>query len=423
MKKIFTYSNYILNKIFLLSVISGFPLGIIYSSIFVWLQDYQIDIVVITSFLIVRIPYSLKFIWGNMIEYLSSSYIKKIGAKKSWMFLSIIFMSIILLMLSYSNPQKDLKLIYFLSFLFSVISSIYDTSFESFRLEFIKSFNMNSSKIITNSSFGHKIGILTSSITTLLIAEKLGWSKAFFINSIVYLSSALYLINIKDNKYSFYPNFSLYLKKIALAYREFSSRNNWKLTIFSVILLKIGKTMLSSTILLYYASLGFSKTKLAFMSYFYDFIVFCLGVFISYFFVKKLRYQKALILCFTLQLITYPLFIILGWFKSFYILAIVTTVDGLITGMTINIYTIYLNELVNKKFIAIQYSFLVSLSNMINNIVALTISGLMIKILNWDRFFIFIMLLSIPGLIIFIMSQKKNKKTISHEKKIIKSKQ
>ena len=55
------FSDYRHIQIFILSIFSAMPLGILYKAVPAWLSDAQIGIAVITTFSVAKIFYSLKF--------------------------------------------------------------------------------------------------------------------------------------------------------------------------------------------------------------------------------------------------------------------------------------------------------------------------------------------------------------------------
>ena len=79
------FTDYKQFQIFILGILSGMPLFIIYSTIAAWMKGANIDIAIITSFAAARAFYSLKVFWSPLIDHLKLPIIHRIGRRKSWM--------------------------------------------------------------------------------------------------------------------------------------------------------------------------------------------------------------------------------------------------------------------------------------------------------------------------------------------------
>ena len=74
-------------QIFFLGAFSGMPLAILYSTLFAWLKDANIEIKIITTFAIARVFYSLKFLWAPLVDHFKIPILHRLGVRKSWMIL------------------------------------------------------------------------------------------------------------------------------------------------------------------------------------------------------------------------------------------------------------------------------------------------------------------------------------------------
>ncbi|GAA5252635.1 hypothetical protein KNCP2_09230 [Candidatus Rickettsia kedanie] len=85
MTKIF--QDYRLFEIFILGIVSGMPLVIIFSTLSVWLKESGIDIAVITTFAVARLSYSLQVFWSPLVDNFKIPFLSRWGHRKSWLIL------------------------------------------------------------------------------------------------------------------------------------------------------------------------------------------------------------------------------------------------------------------------------------------------------------------------------------------------
>ncbi len=402
-------------KILFLAIISGFPLGILYTTIPVWLREEQIDIATLTTFFIFKFSYSLKFLWFNLINFLNLKLFYKFGTKKNWMLFSIICIGAILFVLGNVTPKKSILSTYILTSSLSIFSAIFDVTFDSYRLFYMKKIELGNLKITTFSSLGHKCGFILSTFLSLVISHYYNWKTSFTIASLIQIFALLYIIlsiSAKNNFYSknFKKNKSLISEHLKKALRDFFSRHNSLLVFLSIIFFKLGKNLSLTILVTFYQQLGITKIQLALFSNLYDSFVSILGIYISSLLVQKIGFYKTTLLAFCTQILLYPFFIVLNQKYKLNTFIFVVTFDGLLTGIIINLFILYLSELVNKKYMTMQYSFLMSTSSITSNFLSL-FSGTWINYFGWNNYYMLIVFISIPGIIFFICSS--NKKVIS----------
>ena len=99
-------------KIFLLGIISGFPWVLIGSSLSLWLKEEGLSRSTIGWAGAIFAVYAINYLWAPLVDKLKIFWLtKKIGHRKSWIFLMQLFIGISLLIWSSIDPEKNLFLI------------------------------------------------------------------------------------------------------------------------------------------------------------------------------------------------------------------------------------------------------------------------------------------------------------------------
>ena len=133
------FSSYKFFQIFILSIISGMPFSLLYTSFAAWLTENGIDIAVITTFAFARTPYSLKFIWAPFMDNLRIPILHNIlGKRRSFMVITSISIAILLFYISRLDPKINLNLIRLLSICIGFMAATYDISWDAMRIEMLK---------------------------------------------------------------------------------------------------------------------------------------------------------------------------------------------------------------------------------------------------------------------------------------------
>jgi PAT family beta-lactamase induction signal transducer AmpG len=127
--------NYALFEIFILGVLSGMPFSILYTSIVVMMQEIGIDLAIVTSLALARLPYSLKFLWAPLIDGLEIPILNKFGRRKSWMMLITMINILLLTSITFTVSKDNFWIIKLLALAFGFMAASYDVAYDAWRIE------------------------------------------------------------------------------------------------------------------------------------------------------------------------------------------------------------------------------------------------------------------------------------------------
>ena len=117
------YKDIRMLRILLLGAISGFPWVLIASSLSLWLKEEGLSRSTIGWAGAIFAVYAINYLWAPLVDKLKIFWItKKIGHRKSWIFLMQLLIGISLLIWSSIDPEKNLFFIDFLKGIFKFLS-------------------------------------------------------------------------------------------------------------------------------------------------------------------------------------------------------------------------------------------------------------------------------------------------------------
>ena len=123
-------------KILLLGAISGFPWVIIGSSLSLWLKEDGLSRTTIGWAGLIFAVYAFNYLWAPLIDRIYIPFLtKKIGHRKSWIFLMQTMILICLLLWSLIDPTYNLTFVIGIGLVIAIASSTQDITVDALRIE------------------------------------------------------------------------------------------------------------------------------------------------------------------------------------------------------------------------------------------------------------------------------------------------
>ena len=404
------FKDYRQFEIFILGMLSGIPLAIIFSTLSVWLSDSNIRLGIITTFAVARLSYSAKFLWAPIVDFFKFPFFGDFGHRKSWMIFCSLSMTLLLFLISKTDPAKSLTPLYFLVIALGFFSATFDISFDAFRIE---RFDQNLQGVTAaNTVFGYRIGMLISGAWALYYAHISGsWPKTFSILSLIFLGFVIFLLFVKEEKIEREKinrlKFTELKKLVVNPYKDFLVRDGAFLILCAVVLFKLGDAMLGVVSMPFYRELGYDKEQIAFVVKGVGFAATILGTYAGGFVIYKIGSYKGMVVTGIVQSLTHIAFVWLNHQEvSNKALMVAITIENLGCGIGAAALVAYLSNLCNRKYSASQYALLTSLTSFFNNTVTVY-GGSLVRSMGWDVYFYFTMILAIPGIVLFMYLNKR----------------
>ena len=426
-------------KIFLLGIISGFPWVLIGSSLSLWLKEEGLSTSTIGWAGAIFAVYAINYLWAPLVDKLKIFWLtKKIGHRKSWIFLMQLFIGISLLIWSSIDPEENLFLIILIGLLIAIFSSTQDISIDALRIEQLKSHESNiiaaaASMAVIGWWTGFKIGGLLSLFISDYF-EKMGfynyWQITFIFLFFILMLLNLFLLTIeevsKKNKLSLENSkFSILGKRVNFILLwifqtifnpiyDFFKKNGLSIGIgllAFLFLFKIGEAFLGRMSLIFYKEIGFTKSDIGLFSKGLGWVTTILFTLIGGILTVKIGLVRSIFIAGIFMAITNLLFSLLFWTgKNYLIFSVAVILDDLAAAFATVAFVAFISVLVNRQYTATQYALLASIGTLGRTTLASS-SGSLVDYLNgdWGLFFIITCVMVIPSLILIFFLKGKIK--------------
>lgn len=407
-KKYLNFSN-----IFILGVASGLPLALVFSTLSIWLKELGISKTAIGLFAFTSTPYTLKFLWSPLIDGLKIPYLtNKLGKRRSWLFVTQLFLFLSLFLLSISSPDRALLFTALMTLTVSFCSATQDIVIDAYRIEVLKEDEQGLGATLI--VYGYRVGMLISSAGALVLAEYLGFVVSYQVMAALFLIFAFFTLFISrpdDEKDLDYKNYNIWLKQYVFdPFKDFIKRKDYLWIIAFIIFYKFGDAFAGVMTGPFLIELGFAKTEIAFFVKTIGLFATLAGSLCGALLCKYCSFRKSLLIAGILQLLTNLVFCLQAYVgKSNILLGFTIASENLAGGIGTIVFVAYISSLCNINFTATQYALLSSLSAVARTWLS-TSSGFIADQVNWIEFFAFSALLAVPGLVfIFFIKESKQK--------------
>jgi PAT family beta-lactamase induction signal transducer AmpG len=379
-------------SILFLGFSSGLPFPLLLGTLQAWMTDEGISIQTLGVLGLIRLPYSLKFLWA---PFLDRYFIPHLGRRRGWMLITQLLLAVLLCILSEISPRESLKLFSLLTFLIAFFSASQDIVIDAFRIEALDKSEYGAGSAI--GVFGWRLGWLASGAGALSLAATLPWSVVYKLMAGLMLVGAGATVFSKEPEIAATEPGSIWNSIIDPLLEFFKRAFAWEILAFMV-LYKLGDVMALQLNTRFYLDLGFSKGEIAAVAKFIGMTATIAGGLFGGVLLAKYPLKKCLIGFGVLQAVSILVFVALYWIgHNVSALGIAVAAESICIGLGTSAYVAYMMRLCNVQFTATQYALLSSISQL-STILMAPATGYLVASIGWSWFFLLCAALAIPGL-------------------------
>ena len=432
-------------KILLLGAISGFPWVIIGSSLSLWLREEGLSRSTIGWAGLIFAVYAFNYLWAPLIDRIYIPYLtKKIGHRKSWIFLMQSIILICLLFWNFVEPVNSLGLVIGIGLIVAIASATQDITVDALRIEQIRvdekeAMSAGAAIAVVGWWTGYKLGGAIS-LNLAEFFENLGfdnyWELTFiglgvviilfnlgilFINEKSFINKKNAQKNLDNKILKKLKNNNLIARLVAWISStisgpliSFFKKNGFSIAvgiIAFIFLFKIGEAFLGRMSVIFYKEIGFTKSDIALYSKTFGWITTVIFTLLGGLFTIRSGIIKSMFLAGILMASTNLLFTLLAWSdKSYVLFALAVILDDIAAAFATVAFVAFISLLVDRNYTATQYALLASIGTAGRTTLASS-SGSLVDWLNgdWGVFFIITALMVIPSLILLYRMRNKIK--------------
>lgn len=402
---------------FLLGISSGFPLTLLLATMTYWLSKVGIEKSTIGFAVGLTTPYTLKFLWAPLVDKLPLPILTRLfGQRRAWLFLIQALLFAVLWQLGASDPANNLALFAFWAIIFSFLSATQDIVIDAYRIEILADEELPHGTAMNQ--FGYRTGNLIAGAGTIYLASAegvgLGWAVAYGLTGLCVLPAAIGALFAGPGRYVERharvagQSLGAWLKETVInPFREFLTRHGAFLILLFVLIYKIGDAMGQIMLGPMINELGFSDTEYIAVNKLVGFWALIVGSAIGAPFIAWLGMGRALFVSGLLMMVSNLLFALLAATgKSTLMLAIAVGTENLTSGIGLTVFVTYLSGLSSLAYTATQFALLSSFAAVGRTWLS-TPSGYLAESFGWTSFWLFTVVVAIPGMLLLWILWRK----------------
>ena len=386
---------------------SGLPRLLVASTLGALLTDNAVEMATVGLFAYVALPYSFNFLWAPLVDYFSIPYLtKKLGHRRSWMFLTQVLLMASLVLLAFVNPAEAPFYVAAAALLVAFLSASQDIVIDAFRTEYLDKSQYGEGAAMA--VFGYRLGMLVAGAGALYMAEMVDWSSAYLTMAacmIVGMITTLLVTNPQERaKLTTHSSEEGFFKGAIIApFKDFITRfPAWVWLLAFILFYRLSDGFIGFMTTPFFLQIGFDKPTIAGIAKLFGFGATLGGMFLGGAMIAKLGLFTSLWSFALFQLVAnlaYLALSIVG--KDVGALTFAITMDNLSGGMVTAAAIAFMMRLCQSDhYTATQYALLASLASL-GSIVMAGGAGWIAQEHGWTAMFALSAVLGLPCLFIF----------------------
>ena len=408
--------------ILLLGTISGLPFLLTLSTLSFWLAESGVNKTTIGLFMLVSLPYSLKFLWAPFTDYYSIPYLtRRLGKRRSWGLMGQAGLFLSLLWLAHCNPAHSILWTAASSFCVSFFSATQDIIIDAYRIEILKADKRGAGAALE--AIGFRFGMLASGAGALYLAHTYSWRTAYLIMAGGVLLGMAVFCRIPEPQHGSTASSGSFSQAngtpgrhlrqwvrtlFIIPLKQLPQKQELACLLFFIFCFKMGDTVLNSMCAPFLCDLGFTKIEFANITKIFGITLMVFGSLIGGVMIHQLGIFQSTVMCVGLQCIAGLMYVIqslAGYHTS--ILMITVGVESFCSGLVSAIFIAYISGFCRQPYTASHFTFLYSFGSFCRVFIS-ALAGWGADHMGWTNLFLLTSAFSVPALCVLIKLMKLN---------------
>lgn len=409
-----TYGDPKVNSRFFIGFSCGVPFLLRLTILDLWLKDCGVSNTAIGLFTLLNCPFTFKFLWALFIDRFNFPFLsEKFGRRKGWAIASQILLFIGICGMACSTPKDGLLGLIICASVVAFADGCQDMSLYKYQIRDTQGKMLG--PIAGVVIFGYRIGMFLSKSLSLYLAHYFGWNVAYFAMALTILLCMFFILNIEEPQedaeakeplnFSDNVDFSAAIKTalddcLISPFKKFMEKGDWKRLIWIIVLYRAGDMIAQKMAKPFFVEIGFSMLEIANVVQVFGTISTLIGGICGGYFVKKVGIKTAMFytaIAHAVSCLTYVAMSFIGY--NIHMLYFTAFIENITGGMMSTAFIAFLYSLCNKQYGTTQYALLWAFYDF-GGAIYRTISGAMADLLGWTNFFIFAVIMFIPGIVV-----------------------
>jgi len=388
-------------SIFFFGFSSGLPLPLVTTTFATWLREERVSLETIGLLSLISLAYALKFLWAFIFDILRLPVLSPaLGRRRSWLLVTQSLLLLAILCLAQTDPSSSLPLLTVFALILAFLSATQDILIDAYRTEILEERKLGAGA--ASVQFGYRLGMLVGGAFCLILADNVGFGKAYATMSLFVGVGILATLLSKEPSVALEKH-ERFLKAVIAPFLDLIRRQNGILLLLFVSFYRLGESMLGVMANPFYIDMGFSKTDIGTVSKVFGLVMTLLGTFVAGLMVSRFGIKKTLVIGGLLQAFSNLAYIQLALSgHSIQMFAAVIAIENISGGLGSGAFVAYLSSLCNRSFTAAQYALLSSVATLFGKLCG-SQSGYLADALGWPLYFFGTFLFALPGLFLLVM--------------------
>jgi PAT family beta-lactamase induction signal transducer AmpG len=163
-----------------LGVSSGLPFMLIGNTLGFWLKDAQVGLAAIGFVSWVGLTYTIKFVWGALVDRIKTPILAGLGRRRSWMLASQLVAGGGLIGMGLVDPRTHFAWLVGLALVAALGAATQDTAMDAWRIE--SAVDAEELGLLTAAyNVGYRLALVFTESIILMVAKRLGWPISYLI--------------------------------------------------------------------------------------------------------------------------------------------------------------------------------------------------------------------------------------------------
>jgi PAT family beta-lactamase induction signal transducer AmpG len=387
-----------------LGISSGFAFAMIGATLTTRLAQSGITKGTVTAFALTFLAYNFKFLWAPIVDNVRLPLIDRFGQRRSWLWFVGGLVMAAVAFLGVADPDEALLLVAVAAIAVGVAGATFDIIIDAYRIELLEPRQLGVGSGM--SQYGWRLGAAAAGALALVLAQRFGWSAAYFACAAFALPAMLVGLAMGEPPRHREPAPAHGLAEAIRAYFsplvEFLQRQGALVVLLFVLIHKIGDTLANLTLRLLFDSLGFTNSEIAFYDVGIGFVALLAGIFAGGILYVRLGMKHAVLASLVLMAVSNFSFAALAAVGHSNVgMAAAVGFENFASGIGGVTVVAYLSALCNLRFTATQYALLSALASIAGRFLTGTTAGSMIEAMGYVNFYLLTTVVALPGVILF----------------------
>lgn len=159
---------------------SGLPFMLIGNTLGLWLAEDHVKLALIGFLSWIQLTYSVKFVWGAVVDRLPAPIVGALGRRRGWMLITQVVVAAGLIGMAACDPRSQLTALICFGLVAGIGAASQDTVIDAWRIEIAS--DADELGLLTSAySLGFRAALVGTEAIILLVATAVGWPLAYAI--------------------------------------------------------------------------------------------------------------------------------------------------------------------------------------------------------------------------------------------------